>query len=180
MFQCYNVTVLQYFNVTMLQSAQPAEDWSECALFLPRPPISQLLNGQSGKKRARRQEGGSKRAGGNKHGRGGVMRELALTCQGRVPPTIPYNAMLALYESLAMFRNLPLASGSQLFQLFVSTYFWFRRCYHLFWMLGSGNIVVGTFSAKMWFANNVNLQLKTVLRLTLTSYFHDDPPLIPT
>ena len=49
------------------------------------------------------------------------MRELALTCQGRVPPTIPYNAMLALYESLAMFRNLPLACGSQLFQLFVST-----------------------------------------------------------
>ena len=68
--------------------------------FLARPPISHLLNGQSGKKRARRQEG-SNRAGGNKHGTRGVMRELALTCQGRVaipynciaPATMPYNSV---------------------------------------------------------------------------------------
>ena len=166
MLQCYNVP-----NQPRIEVNAPFS----CPGLLS---ASSSMGNQA--KRGRRQEGGSNRAGGNKHGRGGVMRELALTCQGCVPPTIPYNAMLALYESLAMFRNLPLASGSQLFQLFVSTYFWFRRCYHLFWVLGSGNIVLGTFSAKMWFANNVNLQLKTVLRLMLTSYFHDDPPLIPT
>ena len=143
--------MLQYFNVTMFQCYNvPNQPRIEVNAPFSCPGLlsaSSSMGNQA--KRGRRQEGGSNRAGGNKHGRGGVMRELALTCQGRVPPAIPYNAMLALYESLAMFRNLPLASGSQLFQLFVSTYFWFRRCYHLFWVLGSGNIVLGTFSAKM-------------------------------
>ena len=62
------------------------------------------------------------------------MRELALTCRPVVSRQ-PYNTLvlsrqpyshtllIELYERIAMFRNLPLASaGSQLFQLIVAIY----------------------------------------------------------
>ena len=60
--------------------------------FLAGPPISQLLNGQSGKKRGRQE--------GSKWGsrqRGGVMRELALTCHPVVSRQ-QYSSNRTLYQ----------------------------------------------------------------------------------
>ena len=102
---------------------QAGEDWSECALFLPPCLLSasSSMGNQVKRVRQERSNGGSRQ----RRGREGVMRELALTCQCRgsrqlyhTLTTIRYIvAMLALFERLAMFRNLPLAShNSQLFK----------------------------------------------------------------
>ena len=138
--------------------------------FLARPPISHPLNGQSGKKRAtaRRQEG-SNRAGGNKHGRRGVMRELALTCQGRVaipynciaPATMPYIVMLELYESLTMFPICRWPVAHNCFNC-LSKGFWGAGnvIFCSKYLAGWGNVLgFGFFSklVRMWFANFLNL-----------------------
>ena len=111
--------IIVYFaKFAVLNNRGPAgEDWSECALFLPPCLLSasSSMGNQVKRVRQERSNGGSRQ----RRGREGVMRELALTCHPVVSRQ-RYSSNRTLSEDC----NLLLASGSQLFQLFVLTHFW--------------------------------------------------------